>query len=234
MGLSLTGCSEMSSYAFVAEEGGKIVAFAAFHHHPRAAGVDPRSWTEWMRQKFPDTGALNPLNSLTLTALFGDAQSLAVACQKIFSIVFLVKSSIDTIFVVTPENITLPEVLREYFQMFNGYGQGPALYGLFREDLITPVSIRPARVEDHDDLVPVFQAQAAAAAALGEFFVARLIEGQDESNRALVAEADGRAVGLLCITTDIDLSPLHENFDLEAFDFLVKVGVVVEGLDTDV
>ena len=52
--------------------------------------------------------------------------------------------------------------------------------GLYLPNLL----IREARVEDHDDLVPVFNSQSEVLTErYGEFFIAELIETQDPSNR---------------------------------------------------
>ena len=43
----------------------------------------------------------------------------------------------------------------------------------------------------------------------GEFFIAELIGAQDERNRALVAEVDGHAVGLMATSSDIEVGLLR-------------------------
>ncbi|KAL4101477.1 hypothetical protein PRIC1_005229 [Phytophthora ramorum] len=103
-----------------------------------------------------------------------------------------------------------------------------------------PVHVRRARVEDHDDLEPILTAQAeAVSSAFGEYFLAELIHDQDEHNVCLIAEAttrtgsssanvaagtagQGRAVGLLAISDQIDVSTLQDNFALGALNDLAK------------
>ncbi|POM71218.1 Adenylate kinase [Phytophthora palmivora] len=103
------------------------------------------------------------------------------------------------------------------------------------------VHVRRARVEDHDDLDPILTAQAeAVSSAFGEYFLAELIHDQDEHNVCLIAEASisggsssavngptnaagqGRAVGLLAISDQLDVSTLQDNFALEALNDLAK------------
>lgn len=92
-----------------------------------------------------------------------------------------------------------------------------------RESVIVPLHIRMARVEDHDNLVAVFDAQSEVVTEVyGEFFIAELIEAQNEENRALVAEVDGRAVGLMCLTSDVDVNVLSQCFQLDPYDNLLK------------
>merc|ERR1719362_1417733 len=60
----------------------------------------------------------------------------------------------------------------------------------------------------------------------GEYFIAELIEAQNEENKALVAEVDGRAVGLLCLTSDVDINVLAQCFELDPYDNLLKPQVM--------
>jgi hypothetical protein len=55
----------------------------------------------------------------------------------------------------------------------------------------------------------------------GENFIAQLIESQDGANKAIAAEVEGRAVGLLALSSEIDVATLQSSFDLDAFDGLV-------------
>merc|ERR1719162_1461264 len=92
-----------------------------------------------------------------------------------------------------------------------------------RLDIITPLFIRMARVEDHDNLVAMFNAQSEVITDIyGEYFIAELIEAQNEENKALVAEVDGRAVGLMCLTSDVDINVLSQCFQLDPYDNLLK------------
>merc|ERR1719272_2821841 len=100
---------------------------------------------------------------------------------------------------------------------------GSAVVICRRLDIITPLFIRMARVEDHDNLVAVFNAQSEVITDIyGEYFIAELIEAQNEENKALVAEVDGRAVGLMCLTSDVDVNVLAQCFQLDPMDNLLK------------
>ncbi|CAN0234266.1 unnamed protein product, partial [Ectocarpus sp. 13 AM-2016] len=87
-----------------------------------------------------------------------------------------------------------------------------------------PIQIRPACVEDHDDLMPVFAAQSdLLSATYGEFFLADMIELQDNENKALAALVQGRACGLLATSSDLELGLLQSCFQLDDYEHLVKV-----------
>ena len=108
---------------------------------------------------------------------------------------------------------------------------------LVARDVCVPrLSVRRAVLEDHDDLLPLFERETAlSAATLGPFFLASLVEPgaltgsaersaappsllsalQSPSSVALVAECDGRAVGLLCLTPNVDVERLNAAFDTD-------------------
>lgn len=75
-----------------------------------------------------------------------------------------------------------------------------------------PLLVRPARVEDFDDLAPIFEAQSEVVkGAFGEYFLAEVIEGAERAGdvrRVLVGERGGRAVGLLSVTAGVPVRPM--------------------------
>lgn len=82
-----------------------------------------------------------------------------------------------------------------------------------------PLKIRMARVEDHDALVKVFDAQSEVVSEVyGDYFLAELIEAQDADNKAIVGEdANGAAAGLVCLTADVDANVLAQCFELVSY-----------------
>lgn len=44
-----------------------------------------------------------------------------------------------------------------------------------------------------------------------------MIESQDASHKTIIAEVDGRAVGFLCITSEVNVDFLNECYQLESF-----------------
>ncbi|KAG2522644.1 hypothetical protein JM18_005971 [Phytophthora kernoviae] len=129
-------------------------------------------------------------------------------------------------------------------QQFAKHAQGFSRFIVYqaKADAFFPaVHVRRARVEDHDDLDPILTAQAeSVSSAFGEYFLAELIHDQDEHNVCLIAEAagtsssldvtngntgatsQGRAVGLLAISDQLDVSTLQENFALGPLNDLAK------------
>ncbi|KAL8273686.1 hypothetical protein Esti_002398 [Eimeria stiedai] len=92
-----------------------------------------------------------------------------------------------------------------------------------RQVLLPPLQARLAKMEDHDDLLAVFDGQTMLHSSVyGDYFIAELIGSQNEENRCIVSEVDGRARGFAAFTTQVDLALLANCFDLSAYDFLIK------------
>ena len=90
--------------------------------------------------------------------------------------------------------------------------------------LVLPfIEVRDARQEDHDDLADVFNSQSETVTeAYGEYFIAELIAAQSANNKALVAQVKDKAVGLMGLTSEVDVKLLRQCFELDPFDNLLK------------
>ncbi|KAK2182403.1 hypothetical protein NP493_356g02033 [Ridgeia piscesae] len=56
----------------------------------------------------------------------------------------------------------------------------------------------------------------------GEYFLAELIEAQDDTMQCIVAEVDGAAIGFMSLTTEVDIDLLNDCFELGTFHGLRK------------
>jgi hypothetical protein len=93
----------------------------------------------------------------------------------------------------------------------------------FRHQWCPILHVRCARVEDHDDLTPIFKRQNnILTSTYGDYFLAELIEAQDESNKAIVAEVDGTAIGFMSVSCDVDIDLLDGCFELGPYHGLRK------------
>ena len=108
-----------------------------------------------------------------------------------------------------------------------------------RSSFFPSISVRLAALEDHDDLLPLVKTQSRLSPdSVDGFLLARIVEphsGGSSSRRqqpadsllaaltgagsvALVAEAGGRAVGLLCLTAAVDMAELRRVADLREYE----------------
>jgi hypothetical protein len=90
-----------------------------------------------------------------------------------------------------------------------------------RSRIIQILEIREALEQDHDDLVEICNAQSELYTQVyGDYFIAELIANQTEDRKAIVAQVENKAKGLLSLSTDIDYGFLSKNFELEVYDNL--------------
>ena len=198
------------------DESGQVVGYAAFYDYPALTPeADPATWPDWLHRAFghPEHTAAN---TAWLTFFVADPLSEHEVAESMLRTAFTTLPDVDCVLLALPADARPFAPLKETFEPLqrltggdNISGPPPSVSacprGLYLPDLI----VRDARVEDHDDLVPVFNAQSEVLTErYGEFFIAELIGAQDERNRALVAEVDGHAVGLMATSSDIEVGLL--------------------------
>ena len=102
---------------------------------------------------------------------------------------------------------------------------------VLRSSLWPTLTVRRGRLEDHDDLLPLFEqhTKPSSASALSSFpssltstsasaavsAASPLSLLSSTGSVSLVAECGGRAVGLLCLTEDVDMERLSEQFEVD-------------------
>ena len=91
-----------------------------------------------------------------------------------------------------------------------------------RDKIFHLIEIREATQEDHDDLENIFQAQTPpdVANSYEDFFIAKMIANEDLNKRVLVGQVNDKAVGMLAVSTDVDIEKLCKLFELEKYDNL--------------
>lgn len=237
--LSILEHSILSVVAVTAEN--DLVAFAAFKNEPpERYNDDFVGWfdshyaypefmvssTLWLSYfvaaELYDTEALKQI----LTSAFGILPLIDV-CMLYKPDGVLLYKPLSSMFILPP--LTEEEEERERKIMSQEDGSEdlalePSVFIFPRETLIPNLLIRPARIQDHDDLVPIFESQSEVLRSIyGDFFLADVIYGVDDNNKVLVGLNPKKvAVGIMAISTEIDLKVLQESFQLEPYDNLVK------------
>ena len=226
-GVAVTNMIETAMLGITAvDEKGNVVGYAAFYDHPVfSKEVDAATWPSWLHANFGHA-EYDAANTAWLCFFVADHLVQNDVAESILRTAFTTLSEVDVLLLAQPEDVRPFAPLRDTFEPLQALSSNAGVRvhachrGLYLPDLL----IRKARVEDHDDLVPVFNAQSEVLTErYGEFFIAELIERQDDRNTALVAEVDGHAVGLLALSADIDVALLQQTFDLAPYDNLEKV-----------
>eukprot|EP00602_Paraphysomonas_sp_CaronLab_P013359 CAMPEP_0185043622 /NCGR_PEP_ID=MMETSP1103-20130426/43004_1 /TAXON_ID=36769 /ORGANISM="Paraphysomonas bandaiensis, Strain Caron Lab Isolate" /LENGTH=1284 /DNA_ID=CAMNT_0027583819 /DNA_START=406 /DNA_END=4260 /DNA_ORIENTATION=+ len=103
-----------------------------------------------------------------------------------------------------------------------------AVYFLHRSKVLPQLQVRDARVEDNDDLLPILQSSNPNVAnGQEEYFLANLIQSQDDQNKFFVGVHKNRPVGMLATSLNINSELLARVFSLEKYTGLISYPDVV-------
>lgn len=213
----------------VVDDSDNIVGFASFQDSPPARlGTSElqQDCYEWFAATFrsEDFGLEN---TVWLTFFVANEGVQGDAADRLLQTVFSTLPSVEGVLAVLPQEVPNFTPLTEMFEQLSLIDEtyyGPQVFACPRSLFIPTLHIRKAVIEDHDDLVPVFNEQSEVLTDIyGEFFLADLIENKDANAKSLVAEINERAVGLMSITDKIDVDLLRHTFDLSPYDDLYVV-----------
>ncbi|XP_063155997.1 cilia- and flagella-associated protein 61 [Candoia aspera] len=203
------------------------VAHAAFLDYPNWDVVDEANWEAYMKQNYVQNKH-TPLNTLFMH-LFVTTDEYAVhCCHEIMKTVFKTVPELHFILLFIPSQEELGIDLAAAFvpvmdPLSSTLNMEYSLHVSHRHQYCPQLYIRCARVEDHDDLTPIFSRHNdTLRQTYGEYFLAELIEAQDENNLAVVCEDDGIAVGFMSVCSEVNTQLLHDCFDLSLFHGLCK------------
>nr|XP_020475102.1 cilia- and flagella-associated protein 61 [Monopterus albus] len=210
----------------LANEKDDILAHASFSDHPVGDLVDQAHWELFLHKHF-NTEQCTPLNTLFLH-LFVAQMKFATECIKeIMRAVFNAITELEYICLVSPNISNLEPALNEMFEPLQRLTDtGPSCLALIchRHNHCPRLHIRPARVDDHDDIMHIVEEQTKLLSVIGQPYVlAELIEAQNEENHTAVCEVSGVAAGFISVTAKVDLKQLHDNFELTDFNGLYKL-----------
>ncbi|ESO85404.1 hypothetical protein LOTGIDRAFT_107567 [Lottia gigantea] len=204
----------------------EILGHAAFYDYPNTKSIDQAEWVDWIRNNFDEVQKSSAFNTLFLH-YFVARPGYANGCAKeIMRTAFTAIPDVHFIILMVP-NGTFPDPsLSEIFQplkRINSVGSEVTAFVCKRHDHVPVLHVRQARVEDNDDLTPIFNRQSDMLKSIyGDFFLAELIEAQDDEMQCLVVEAEGTACGFTSLNKNVNYDLLNECFELAPFHGLRK------------
>ncbi|XP_028809388.1 cilia- and flagella-associated protein 61 isoform X1 [Denticeps clupeoides] len=200
----------------------KVLAHAAFCDYPIGELV---AWEPFM-QSFSYFEKCTPLNTLFLHLFVAQPNFSTGSAKEIVRTVFNAIMELQYICLVTSNSANLEPALSEIFEPVRCVKEPEVLCSAFvchRHRYYPQLHIRKARVEDHDDLIHIFAEQLEdLSSSYGPYFLAELIESQDEENHVAVCENEGRAVGFMALSGTVNVKLLDEYFELGPFNGLTK------------
>ena len=91
-----------------------------------------------------------------------------------------------------------------------------------RSAFMPKLLVRAARVEDNDDLLPILRSSNPQIVAdQSDFFLADLIQSQDDRSRFLVGIRNHVPVGMLATSLDVNVSLITKIFDLDRYPDII-------------
>ncbi|XP_044515434.1 cilia- and flagella-associated protein 61 [Gracilinanus agilis] len=181
--LAITLCNERE----------EIMAHAAFLDYPNWNISTEDDWLPLFSELDSELQC-TPLNTLFMH-LFVSVEEYSIACCKeIIRTVFKAVPELHFIFLVIPAYMSLGSALVTVFEPIGAvpcltFEDEYCIYICPRHHHCPQLFIRIARVEDHDDLMPIFMRHdTSLKETYGEYFLAELIDAQDEENYSVICE----------------------------------------------
>ncbi|GAB1605044.1 cilia- and flagella-associated protein 61-like isoform X1 [Argonauta hians] len=205
-----------------------LYGHSSFFDFPQIKDIDQATWEDWM-QELPGTNC-TPLNSLFLGLFVANPDYIRSCIREMLHTLFIALPDIHyCIWVFTSEQ-TLEAVYEDVF-VFQGAlphvgadGTEDHIYHIYiaHRHMFEPLLyIRNARVEDSDEVTPLFNSlNGTLQSVYGDYYISELIESKGESMQCIVAEVNDYAVGLMGLNTDIDLNFLNKSYSLDIFERL--------------
>ncbi|XP_007946388.1 cilia- and flagella-associated protein 61 [Orycteropus afer afer] len=200
----------------------EIMAQATFVDYPNWNIARQDNWVSVFRELDSDIPC-TPLNTLFMHLFVAVDEYSVGCCKEIIRTVFKAVPELHFMFLIVPSYMSLGSTLITVFDQVGNvpsltFEEDFAVYICHRHNHYPQLHVREARVEDHDDLVPIFMRHdTILKETYGEYFLAELIEAQDEENHAVVCEVEGIAVGFMSVCSRVNMQLLHECFDLRPF-----------------
>ncbi|KAE8286424.1 Cilia- and flagella-associated protein 61 [Larimichthys crocea] len=201
-----------------------ILAHASFFDHPVGGLVDQARWETFLQKHFR-AEECTPLNTLFLHLFVAEPNFAAASVKEIMRAAFNAVVELEHVCLLSPNAAALEPALDEVFeplQRRTDPGPQSSAFICHRQQHSPKLPVRPARVEDTDDILQLVSEQTKLLSGHRPYFLSELIESQSQESHAAVCESDGAAVGFISVTSDVDLKQLQENFDLSEFDGLYK------------
>ncbi|KAL0967286.1 hypothetical protein UPYG_G00250310 [Umbra pygmaea] len=205
-----------------------LLAHAAFCDYPSGDVVDQTSWEPFLHENYY-AEKCTALNTLFLHLFVAQSNFSIGSAQEIVRTVFNAVTELQYICLVVPTCGFLEPALVDVFEPMKSQKDPVPPCSAFvchRFKYCPQLNIRQARVEDNDDLADIFAEHTnTLSSTYGPYFLAELIEAQDEEHHELVCENEGTAVGFISVSGDINLKLLNECFLLRPFDGLYKTSL---------
>ncbi|KAM7117624.1 cilia- and flagella-associated protein 61 [Ciconia maguari] len=205
----------------------EVIAHAVFLDYPNWNITDQSDWESFLQENYINNKC-TPLNTLFMHLFVAKEEYAAGCSQEIVRRAFITVPELQFILVFIPADENLePDMGNVFEKMMTTPGSVAdtnfTLLVCPRHWYHPQLYVRKARLEDCDDLMPIWTRQSETLKeTYSEYFLADLIECQDEENQAVVCEDGDTAVGFMSLCSQVNVSLFQECFDLGPFHGLCK------------
>lgn len=216
---------------------GKLVGFLALNHAASlryGSKLDRNSAEAWLKE----APSSKSYGTAFISALAIEPGHETEATKSLLKHSFTTISSLSALLIASEVDIAYAEPsLSPFFSQITAGGSPPHglhTYMAHRSNIVPPLTVRRAVVEDHDEMLPIMEATLSkypALASLPEscspdepFALTRLVSSQDSSNCMLISkDEDGGIVGFIVLTSEVETAGLLGSFDLHPFDNFLPI-----------
>ena len=198
---------------------GEVIGFGAFYDYPNTSIYNSVDWEKHLPERH-NLPLVTPLNSMFLHFFVAKRPYQSDIAREIVRTVFNSCIFVQYIFLFS-KTTNVGSALLDSFSRQKDSPKEEKMFLCHRHAHHPQLHIRIAKPEDNDDLLPLFTAQSKVLTeAYGDYFLAELIEAQDDEHKALVAEVNGLAVGFMSLSSKVNDKLLNECFELKPYNFL--------------
>ncbi|XP_054618531.1 cilia- and flagella-associated protein 61 isoform X2 [Dunckerocampus dactyliophorus] len=221
----------------LANDKDEVVAHASFFNYPAGELVDAADWETFLQKGFI-AEAFTPWNTLFIHLFVSEHGFITASFQHIIRAVFNTTAELEYVCLLSPKSVCLEPSLADMFEPLqrlteNKEEEDSQLSALMchRNRLCPRLLVRPARVEDHDDVMHIVAEQTKLLSYMDQpYFLSELIEAQDEHNHAAVCEQESwtsAEPNAFCIQFFFS----EKNYEIRSLDFIPYIFQLFPDLD---
>ncbi|KAI8432146.1 hypothetical protein MSG28_004620 [Choristoneura fumiferana] len=215
------------------DEDKKVIGFMALNDHPNVPSVSPADWELWVRNMFQRYYLSR--NTLFIHFMCCAEYVAETFFEEALASVFNNDMYLLQIVLVVPPGSTFDDFSK--YQTFRKHTINKItakrsddseiehyVYVAQRKDFCPKLTVRRAVEEDNDDVVEILDKLCPKLKELyGEYYISEIIGRRPESGRkVIVAQLQERAVGVMCLNSEIDYQNLIKTYDLSSYFGLKK------------
>lgn len=178
----------------------------------------------------------SPISTLWIHYAVWDKRYTLFFLKPLLQNLFQRVAAIANVFMICPPGVTKLDFIDHLFTRLTPYGYYSAqkvqtIFYAKRDTFLASYIIRRAVEEDNDDLVEIIPK--IFKETYGEYYISEMLSEEEETGRQLiVAEFQGRAVGVLCLNEVVNYKLLNKTFELVPYHGFKQPNVYDEVLSS--